>query len=315
MDSRRLGRTELSIAPLVFGGNVFGWTVNQEVSFQLLDRFIEAGFNAIDTADVYSAWAPGNTGGESETIIGNWIKERNNRARIIVATKVGSEMGPGSKGLGAQYIEKAVESSLRRLKTDYIDLYQSHWPDASVPHEETLGAYAQLIKKGKVRYIGASNFNAAQLRDSLDVAGDTGLPRYETLQPEYNLFDRGVFDGPLCELCIAEEMGVITYFSLAKGFLTGKYRSEADLGQSPRGAGIRGYLNTRGEAILSALDKISTRHGAKPAEVALAWLIARPGVTAPIASATTISQFDSLRRAASLKLTVDDISVLNQASC
>jgi aryl-alcohol dehydrogenase-like predicted oxidoreductase len=314
MDLRRLGQTDLLIAPLVFGGNVFGWTVNEKTSFELLDRFVAAGFNAIDTADVYSAWASGNSGGESETIIGNWIKKRNNRSKVIIATKVGSDMGENKKGLSARYIVQAVDASLQRLQTDFIDLYQSHWPDPSVSHEETLAAYATLIGKGKVRYVGASNFDVTLMRDALEAARATGYPRYETLQPEYNLFDRGAFDGPLCELCIAEKIGVITYFSLAKGFLTGKYRSEADLDQSPRGAGIRGYLNPRGFTILAALDEVSARHHAKPAEVALSWLIARPGVTAPIASATTIAQLESLITAASLKLMPEDMRLLDQAS-
>jgi aryl-alcohol dehydrogenase-like predicted oxidoreductase len=313
MNLKRLGRTDLYIAPLVFGGNVFGWTADERTSFELLDRFVEAGFNAIDTADVYSAWAPGNSGGESENIIGNWMKQRNNRAKVIIATKVGSDLGAGKKGLSARYVESAVDASLNRLKTDYIDLYQSHWPDVSVPQEETLNAYAKLIEKGKVRYIGASNFSAEQLAESIEIARRAGLPRYETLQPEYNLVDRAAFEGPLCNLCIAEELGVITYFSLAKGFLSGKYRSEADLGLSPRGAGVKGYLNTRGLGILAALDHISERYGAKPAEVALAWLIARPGVTAPIASATTSAQLDSLKKAASLKLTGVDMAELDQA--
>jgi aryl-alcohol dehydrogenase-like predicted oxidoreductase len=314
MNLRRLGRTDLYIAPLVFGGNVFGWTADERTSFELLDRFLEAGFNAIDTADVYSAWVPGNSGGESEVIIGNWMKARNNRSKVIVATKVGSDLGAGKKGLGATYIASAVDASLRRLKTDFIDLYQSHWPDVSVPHEETLKAYARLIEQGKIRYIGSSNFSATQLKESLEVARRGGLPRYESLQPEYNLFDRAALEGPLCDLCIAEEIGVITYFSLAKGFLSGKYRSEADLGQSPRGLGIKGYLNKRGFEILKALDQVSAKHGAKPAGIALAWLIARPGITAPIASATTVAQFDSLKKAASLKLTGEDMEILDRAS-
>jgi aryl-alcohol dehydrogenase-like predicted oxidoreductase len=314
MQKRRLGRTELKIAPLVFGGNVFGWTANEQTSFALLDRFVAAGLNAIDTADVYSSWVPGNAGGESETIIGSWLKSRGTRDKVILATKVGGELAPDKKGLSARYIEAAVEASLRRLQTDVIDLYQSHWPDPSVTHEETLSAYAQLIRKGKVRYIGASNYSTDQLRESLAVAKATHLPRYETVQPEYNLFDRSAFDGPLCELCIAEEIGVITYFSLAKGFLSGKYRHESDLAQSPRGPGIKGYLNARGRRILTALDRVSEAHNARPAEIALAWLIARRGVTAPIASATSLAQLDSLVRSTSLKLTTEDISALEDAS-
>jgi aryl-alcohol dehydrogenase-like predicted oxidoreductase len=314
MELRRLGRTDLRIAPLVFGGNVFGWTADKTRSFELLDRFLETGFNAIDTADVYSAWAPGNKGGESETIIGEWMKARGNRDRVVVITKVGSPMGAGKKGLSAKYIEEAAEASLKRLGVEAIDLYLSHWPDSETPYEETLASYRKLIDKGKVRFIGASNLNADQLGAALDVARRRSLPRYEVLQPEYNLYDRSGFDGPLRELCIAEEIGVITYFSLAKGFLSGKYRSEADLGQSPRGGGVKAYLNERGRRILHALDEVSRRLAAKPAEVALAWLMARGGVTAPIASATTLSQLENLIAAASLRLDSADVKALDEAS-
>ncbi len=314
MHKRRLGRTGLQIAPLAFGGNVFGWTADAKTSFDLLDRFLEAGFNTIDTADVYSAWAPGNKGGESETIIGDWMKKRGNRAKVIVVTKVGSPMGPGKKGLSAPYIAEAVEASLKRLQSDFIDLYLSHWPDPDAPYEETLGAYRDLVQQGKVRFIGASNLDAKQLAASLEAAKAKALPRYDVLQPEYNLYDRASFDGPLRDLCIAEEIGVITYFSLAKGFLSGKYRSEADLGQSQRGGGVKAYLNERGFRILAALDAVAARLGAKPAEVALAWLIGQPGVTAPIASATSLAQLDSLIKAASLELDDDDRRVLEQAS-
>ena len=314
MHKRRLGRTSLQIAPLVFGGNVFGWTADAKTSFDLLDRFLEAGLNAIDTADVYSAWAPGNKGGESETIVGDWMKSRGNREKVIVVTKVGSPMGPGKKGLSAPYIAEAVEASLKRLKTDYIDLYLSHWPDPDIPYEETLGAYRDLVQQGKVRAIGASNLNAEQLAASLKAAKAKSLPRYDVLQPEYNLYDRASFDGPLRDLCISEEIGVITYFSLAKGFLSGKYRGEADLAQSPRGGGVKAYLNERGFRILAALDAIAARLGAKPAEVALAWLIGQPGVTAPIASATSVEQTDSLVRATELTLTQADMDALNTAS-
>lgn len=314
MQKRRLGRTGLQIAPLVFGGNVFGWTADAKRSFDLLDRFVDAGFNALDTADVYSAWAPGNKGGESEAIIGDWMKSRGNRENVIVVTKVGSPMGPGKKGLSASYIVEAAEESLKRLQTDYIDLYLSHWPDPDTSYEETLGAYRDLIRQGKVRAVGASNLDASQLRAALDVAKSQSLPRYDVLQPEYNLYDRSSFDGALRDLCIAEDIGVITYFSLAKGFLSGKYRSEADLGQSPRGGGVKAYLNPRGARILGALDAVAERLGAKPAEVALAWLIERPGVTAPIASATSLAQVDSLIKAASLKLEPADFGALEAAS-
>ena len=238
LEKRRLGRTDLTIAPLVFGGNVFGWTADEKTSFDLLDRFAAAGLNAVDTADVYSDWAPGNKGGESETIIGKWMKSRGNRDKTVVITKVGSDLGEGRKGLSAAYIERAVEASLKRLQTDVIDLYLSHWPDKSVPYDETLGAYQRLIAKGKIRYAGASNLDAGQLSAALKVASQKSLPRYEVLQPEYNLYDRSSFDGALLDLCVKEEIGVITYFSLARGFLSGKYRSEADLGKSPRGGGV-----------------------------------------------------------------------------
>lgn len=313
MQLRRLGRTDLSIAPLVFGGNVFGWTVDEAAAFALLDRFVDAGFNAIDTADSYSTWVPGNKGGESETIIGKWLKASGKRGKVVIATKVGSEMGPGKEGLAPGYIEEAAEASLRRLQVDAIDLYQSHWPDPATPHEDTLGAYQRLIEKGKVRFVGASNLDAAQLGESLAVARAKGLPRYETLQPEYNLHDRAGFEGGLRDLVLREEIGVITYFSLARGFLSGKYRSEADLGQSARGGGVKRYLQPRGLRILDALDAVAARHGATPAEVAIAWLVAQPGVTAPIASATSVEQLDSLLRGATLALPDDDVALLTQA--
>ena len=314
MQKRRLGRTDLAIAPLVLGGNVFGWTADEKTSFALLDRFVEAGLNCIDTADAYSRWAPGNKGGESETIIGNWMKSRGNHDRVVVVTKVGSDMGQGKKDLSAAYIERAVEASLKRLQVEAIDLYLSHWPDPATPYEETLGAYAKLLKAGKVRYVGCSNLDAGQLTAALSVASQRGLPRYEVLQPEYNLYDRGSFDGPLAELCRKENIGVITYFSLAKGFLSGKYRSEADLGKSPRGEGVRAYLNARGRRILAALEAVSARRSAAFAEVALAWAMAKPGVTAPIASATSLEQMESLIRSVQLKLTAEDMAELDAAS-
>ncbi|WP_306590031.1 aldo/keto reductase [Geothrix sp. 21YS21S-4] len=311
---RFLGRTGIAISPLVFGGNVFGWTIDKKTSFDLLDRFLAAGFETVDTADVYSAWKPGNQGGESETILGEWMRERGVRDRIVLITKVGMELGPGRKGLSAAWIERAVEDSLRRLRTDYIDVYLSHKPDPDVPHAETLEAYAKLIAAGKVRAVGASNYSAAQVREALDAAAARDLPRYDVLQPEYNLYDRQGYEGALRDLALAEGLGVITYFSLARGFLSGKYRSEADLGQSVRGGGIKAYLNERGFRILGALEQVAARHGAKPAEVALAWLMARPGVTAPIASATTPAQLDSLIRAASLALAPEDLAVLKEGS-
>ncbi len=314
MQLRRLGRTDLSIAPLVLGGNVFGWTADKKTSFAVLDRFAAAGLNAIDTADVYSAWVPGNSGGESETIMGEWMKARGNRSRVVVITKVGSPMGPGKEGLKPGYIEEAVEASLRRLQTDVIDLYLSHWPDMATPFEETLGAYQRLKEKGKIRWCGASNLTADLLKAALAAAKAKGLPRYEVLQPEYNLADRREFESGLADLCIREEIGVITYFSLAKGFLSGKYRSEADLSKSARGGAVKAYLNPRGLRILDALEAVAARHKAKPAEVALAWIMGRPGVTAPIASATSVEQVESLVRATELKLTPADTDALDKAS-
>jgi aryl-alcohol dehydrogenase-like predicted oxidoreductase len=314
MEKRRLGRTGLTIAPLVFGGNVFGWTADRKTSFDLLDRFVDAGLNAIDTADAYSRWVPGNAGGESETIIGEWLKERKARDRVIIITKVGSDMGQGKKDLSPAYIAKAAEASLKRLQVDEIDLYLSHWPDPDTPYEETLAAHEKLLNAGKIRSIGCSNLDASQLRESLDVARDKRLHRYDVLQPEYNLYDRAGYDGPLRDLCMAEDIGVITYFSLAKGFLSGKYRSEADLGKSPRGGGMKEYLNPRGNRILAALDDISAKHKARQAEVALAWIIHREGVTAPIASATSPEQLESLINAASLELSKEDLSTLDTAS-
>src|SRR5271167_4217472 len=266
MQLRRLGRTDLSIAPLVLGGNVFGWTADKKASFAVLDAFAGAGLNAIDTADAYSTWVPGNEGGESETIIGEWMKARGNRARVIVITKVGSPMGQGKEGLKAGYIEEAVEASLRRLQTDVIDLYLSHSPDMATPFEETLGAYQRLIEKGKIRWCGASNLNVALLEGALAAAKARGGPRYEVLQPEYNLADRREFESGLAELCVREEIGVITYFSLAKGFLSGKYRHEGHLANSARADGVKAYLNPRGFSILDALDKVAAEHKAKPAD-------------------------------------------------
>lgn len=314
MKHRPLGRTGIHIAPLVLGGNVFGWTADEPTSFQLLDRFAAAGFNAIDTADVYSAWVPGNQGGESEAILGKWMKRSGRRAETVIITKVGSAVGPYKKDLTAKHILAAVEDSLRRLQTDYIDLYLSHWPDQTTPIEETLGAFATLLKQGKVRAVGGSNYDARGLGAALEAARTTDLPRYEALQPEYNLYDRAGYEGALRELCIREGLGVITYFSLASGFLTGKYRSEADLAQSKRGQGVKKYLNARGFRILSTLDSVGKQVKAAPGEVALAWLMAQPGVTAPIASATTVAQIDSLIRATQITLSDAEIEDLNRAS-
>lgn len=314
LTKRKLGNSGLEIAPIVFGGNVFGWTADEATSFRLLDAFVAAGFNAVDTADVYSKWVPGNQGGESETIIGKWLKRGGKRQGVIIATKVGSEMGAGKKGLSKGYILTAVEDSLKRLQTDYIDLYQSHVDDAETPQEETLGAYAQLIQQGKVRAIGASNFSAKRLGEALQVSKKKGLPRYESLQPLYNLYDRAEFETELAPLCLREKIGVIPYFSLASGFLAGKYRSEADLAKRARGSLVKKYLNERGFRILGALDQVAKTHGSTPTRVALAWLLAQPSVTAPIASATNVDQLHELLSAADLKLDRESLEKLNQDS-
>jgi aryl-alcohol dehydrogenase-like predicted oxidoreductase len=316
VNRRPLGNTSLAIAPLVFGGNVFGWTIDEKTSFQVLDAFVEHGFNAIDTADVYSAWAPGNKGGESEAIIGRWLKARAGmRDKVIIFTKVGSDMGgPAKKGLSERWILQAADDSLARLGVSEIDLYFSHRPDAGTSHEETLGAYDKLLKAGKVRAIGASNYNAEQLKDALQSARDRSLPAYQVLQPEYNLYDRSSFDGALRDLCVQNDIGVVTYYSLASGFLSGKYRSKEDLGQSRRGQGIGKYLDQRGLEILRALDAVAARHEAKPAEVAIAWLMARDGLTAPIASATSVAQVESFAKATSIRLTPEDVRELDISS-
>jgi aryl-alcohol dehydrogenase-like predicted oxidoreductase len=313
---RPFGRTGFSIAPLVLGANVFGWTVDEPTSFSILDAFVDHGFDAIDTADSYSTWVPGNSGGESETIIGRWLKKNpSRRDRVRILTKVGSGMpgNGGRKSLAPKWIATAVEDSLRRLQVDTIDLYQSHWPDPETPIEETLAAYAPLIESGKVRAIGASNLDAEGLGRALRVADEQGLPRYATLQPQYNLYDRATYDGPLRELAMREGLGVIPYYGLASGFLTGKYRSKDDLAKSPRGAGVARYLDPRGMRILAALDAVGARHSAQPAEVALAWMMQRPGVTAPIASATSREQLASLVHAAQLTLTGEDVKELEKA--
>jgi aryl-alcohol dehydrogenase-like predicted oxidoreductase len=304
----------LAVAPLAFGGNVFGWTADEATSFALLDAFVDAGFNLVDTADVYSVWVPGHHGGESEAIIGRWLKRRGGRDRVVIATKVGWEMAPRRKGLRRDYVLAAVEDSLRRLGTDYIDLYQSHVDDPATPFEETLGAYDVLLRSGKVRAVGASNITAERLAAALATSEQSGLPRYESVQPPYNLCDRSTFGGSLQALCRDAGLGVISYYGLASGFLTGKYRSERDLARSARGAGVRKYLNERGFRILAALDGVAARLGATPAQVALAWLMARPGVAAPIASATSVAQLEELLGAARLVLDGDALSALDAAS-
>ena len=314
MEKRRLGNSGLTVAPLAFGSNVFGWTADEPTSFNLLDGFVDAGFDLIDTADVYSRWVPGNAGGESEIIIGKWLKQSGKRDRVTLATKVGMDMGDDKKGLSGPYILRAVEDSLRRLQTDHIDLYQSHTDDANTPLEETLEAFAKLIEQGKVRALGASNYGGGRLSEALAVSRERGYPGYQSLQPNYNLYDRADYETDLEPVCLDQGIGVISYFSLAKGFLTGKYRSEADLTKSPRGQGIKEYLNERGFRILQALDEIAAQHNATPAQVSLAWLIARPSITAPTASATSLEQLDDLIRAARLKLDDAAIEKLNQAS-
>ena len=313
MSLRPLGRSPLAIAPVAFGGNVFGWSVDEKRSFELLDAFVDAGFNLVDTADVYSAWVPGNRGGESETIIGKWLKASGKRDRVLIATKVAK--WAEQPGLSPVNIQQAVEGSLRRLQVDCIDLYQAHEDDASVPLAETLGAFGRLIEQGKVRAIGASNYGADRFAEALKVSAAHGLPRYESLQPEYNLVRRAGYERELEPLVRREQVGVISYYALASGFLSGKYRSEADLAKSrARGAGVRKYLDPRGLGILDALDRVAVGHHATPAQVALAWLIARPGLTAPIASATSIEQLEELLGAVKLALAPDEIALLDGAS-
>jgi aryl-alcohol dehydrogenase-like predicted oxidoreductase len=313
MTKRRLGRSDLYIEPLVLGTNSVGWTADEPTSFAVFDAFFAEGFNALDTADSYSRWVPGNDS-ESEKIIGRWMKERGNRDKVLVFTKVGSDMGQGHKDLSAKYIEQAVEGSLKRLQTDYIDLYQSHWPDVNTPQEETLRAHEKLIKAGKVRFIGTSNHDEKLLSEALEISQRLGIPRYETIQNEFNLYTRNKFEGPVQDLCVREEISGIHYYGLASGFLSGKYRSEADAKKSPRGGGIVSrYLDARGKRILAALDAVSARTGAALAEIALAWVAAQPAVAAPIASATSAAQVQSLVRGARLRLSDDDLKELTDA--
>lgn len=313
MKRNRLGNSALEVAPLALGGNVFGWTIDEQTSFKVLDAFTAAGFNLIDTADSYSRWVPGHKGGESETIIGNWIKQRGNRDKIIIATKVGSDMGKGTN-LSKNYITASVEESLLRLQTDYIDLYQSHFDDLNTPVEETIDAYAMLVKQGKVRVIGASNLSPERLKQSVGYSNNKSLPSYQTLQPLYNLYDREGFEKDYQPYCMENEVSVIPYFALASGFLTGKYRSEADLSKSARGGGIKKYLNERGNLILDALDEIAAYNNTKPASVALAWLMQRPTIAAAIASATTTEQLTDLTNAADIELDKDALELLDKAS-
>jgi len=315
MQKRALGRSALTVPTLTFGCNVFGWTVNEDDAFSILDALMDHGLTFLDTADVYSRWAPGNRGGESEVIIGKWLARTGRRDDVVLATKVGMEMGPGASGLSPAYIERAVEDSLARLQTDYIDLYQSHQDDADTPLADTLGAYAKLIEQGKVRIIGASNFTATRLSESLIESERHGLPRYEVIQPEYNLYTREPFEAQLQTVVTTHELSTINYYALASGFLTGKYRSAADAERSARGAGVvEKYLNPRGERILNALDEVAQAHQATPTQVALAWQMAQPGITAPIASATSVDQVAQLAAAVHLTLPQSALDALSEAS-
>lgn len=314
MEKRNLGKSNIEVYPIAFGGNVLGWTTDEKTSFEVLDAFVEEGFNFIDTANSYSRWAPGHKGGESETILGKWMKERKNRDKIILATKVGSDMGLGKVCLAGKYIIKEVEASLLRLQTNYIDLYQSHFDDLKTPVGETLEALDTLIRQGKVRIIGASNFSAARLTEALNYSKDNGLASYVTLQPEYNLYAREKYEKEYEEICIKENLGVITYFSLASGFLTGKYREEKDNTKSVRGDGIKKYYNDRGFKILDTLDVLASKHNVSPAAIALAWLIKRPSVTAPIASATSVIQLQQIAKSCKINLETKDVELLTIAS-
>jgi aryl-alcohol dehydrogenase-like predicted oxidoreductase len=313
MEKREIGKSGIKVNPFAFGGNVFGWTIDENESFKILDKFVDQGFGLIDTADVYSRWVPGHKGGESETIIGKWLKKSGNRDKVVIATKVGKPM-EGKKGLSRKYLTAAVEDSLKRLQTDYIDLYQSHDDDKETSLLETMGTFTDLIKQGKVRAIGASNFEGVRFKEALQVSKENGLAAYECLQPEYNLYAREHYEKELEPICRERNIGVISYYSLASGFLTGKYRSENDLSQSSRGEGVKSMLNPRGYKILAALDKVAAEYNVTPASVALAWVMARPGITAPIASATTIKQLDELIKSADLSLNSDAIDLLNKAS-
>ena len=313
MELRRLGKSDLKVAPLVLGGNVFGWTADEATSFKLLDAFVAGGFNMVDTADVYSRWAPAG-GGASETVIGKWLAQGGKRDKIVLATKLGSEMGEGMKGLSAKYMVEAVEASLKRLQTDYIDLYQLHRDDPDTPQEETAEAFDRLVKAGKVRAIGSSNFTPERLKSALEISEAKGLARYNSEQPLYNLYSRDGFESGLQQVCIDNDVGVIPYYGLASGFLTGKYRTEADLSKSPRGQGVKRMMDARGMRILAALDEVSAARTASQAQVALAWVMAQPGLTGPIASATSLEQLDELMGSARLTLTAEDLATLDKAS-
>jgi aryl-alcohol dehydrogenase-like predicted oxidoreductase len=314
MEMRTLGRSDLKVCPLMLGGNVFGWTADEKISFRILDRFVEAGGNFIDTADVYSRWAEGHAGGESETVLGNWFKSSGKRDQVVLATKVGMDMGDGKQGLKAGYIRQAVEASLQRLQTDRIDLYQSHKDDTETPLAETLDAYAQLIQEGKVRYIGASNYKADRLREALELAETHSLPRYESLQPHYNLMERGDYEDSLAPVVEEFGLGVVPYFALAAGFLTGKYHSKQDIAGKARGRMVEKYANEQGFAVVKALEEVAQEVGGNPAQVSLAWLMAQPTITAPIASATSLEQLEDLIRATQLRLSDGALQKLDAAT-
>ncbi|MGN6180688.1 MAG: aldo/keto reductase [Mucilaginibacter sp.] len=314
MEKRALGKSGLFIRPMVLGGNVFDWTIEEKTSFKILDAYVDSGLDCIDTADVYSYWKHDGVGGQSETVIGNWLRKSGKRDKVIIATKVGKQMGPGKKGLSRAYITQAVEDSLKRLQTDYIDLYQSHDDDKETPLTETLETYTHLIKQGKVRAIGASNYSGDRLKQAIEISNTNGLAVYQTLQPEYNLYARKDYETDLADVCKTYDLGVIPYYALASGFLTGKYRSDADLKKSARGQGVKKYLDKRGLAILNALDEVSATFKTTQASVALAWLLARPGITAPIASATSIEQLQSIINATQLNFDKQTLDLLNKAS-
>ena len=314
MEYRTLGNSSLSVSPICFGANVFGWTLDEAQSFDILDRFVDAGFNFIDTADTYSVWVPGNKGGESETIIGRWLKRRNKRDDLVLATKLGGELGPDKKGLSAAYIRQAVEASLQRLQTDYIDLYQSHYDDPETPVEETMEAFNQLIQEGKVRFIGASNLSPERIIASNQASADHGWAAYVSLQPRYNLYDRADFESKYESLANTQHLGVINYYALASGFLSGKYRKASDADGKARGSEARKYLTERGMRILSALDDMALKHEATPAQISLAWLLHKSAVTAPIASATDAHQLQDLAQSVDISLSLQEVQTLDQAS-
>lgn len=317
MLTRKLDRTDMEVAALCLGGNVFGWTTDEETSFAVLDTYFAGGGNFIDTADVYSTWVPGHTGGESEAIIGRWMSTRKNRDRVVIATKIGSRMGtaPNARGLSQRYIMEEVEASLKRLQTDYIDLYQAHQDDQDTPLDETLGAFNDLVRQGKVRHIGASNYSASRLRQALQISDQHGYTRYVSVQPPYSLVNREAYERELEPLCLEQGLGVITFSSLASGFLSGKYRSGKDLPSSPRAKGVKDrYMNEKGFRVLAQLDRVAAAHHVSVAQVALAWIIARPSITAPIASATSVAQARELLSAVNLKLSQEDIAALDRVS-